>query len=109
MGWIIFFVLALFLGAIAFGIWRGYQDAGDAEHRKKHCMTCGIDAAPTVKAKGSGLIELVLWLALFVPGLIYSIWRRTALVPICSQCGSTTLVPKDSPAALAHRRNLGQP
>ena len=109
MSMIVFFVLSLFIGAIAYGVWRGNQNPVDQETLKKHCMTCGHDALPKVKAKGSGLIELVLWLALFVPGLIYSIWRRTALVPTCSQCGSASMVPKDSPAAMAHRRSLEQP
>lgn len=106
MGWIVFIMLGLIIGAIALGIRHGNAKPADPEYSKQHCMTCGIDATPQIKAKGSGLIELVLWLALIVPGLVYSIWRRTALRPNCSQCGSALLVPKDSPAAVAHRRDL---
>ena len=108
MGWVVFILLALVVGAIALGIRHGNAKPPDSEHSKQHCMTCGYDATPQTKVKGSGLIELVLWLALIVPGLVYSIWRRTALRPSCSQCGSASLVPKDSPAAVAHRRDLGQ-
>ena len=107
MGWILFLMFLLMAGAIALGIRHGNAKPSDPEHSKQHCMTCGHDATPRAKTKGSGLIELVLWLALIVPGLVYSIWRRTALQPSCSQCGSVLLVPKDSRAAVAHRRDLG--
>ena len=39
------------------------------------------------KMKGSGWIELLLWLCYLVPGLIYSIWRRGGSNPyICPKC-----------------------
>jgi hypothetical protein len=47
------------------------------------------------KQAGSFLIELVLWLAACVPGLIYSLWRLTT----AKRCGSCQgeLVPLESP------------
>ena len=60
----------------------------------KHCGT--INRTPTLP--GSGWIELILWLAWLVPGLIYSIWRRGGRTPsACSACGRRELVPLDSP------------
>lgn len=73
---------------------------------QKHCMTCGSDAVPLVKTKGSIFIELILWLCFLVPGLIYSIWRLNTRGEACPHCSGVLLVPTDSPAALAHKKQL---
>lgn len=72
----------------------------------KHCMTCGTEDHPTTVTKGSIFIEIVLWICFLVPGVIYSIWRLTTRGKACPECGSTALIPVDSPAATAHRRQL---
>ncbi len=46
---------------------------------------------------GSIAIEIVLWLAFLIPGLIYSIWRLTTRRDACAACGSAELVPENSP------------
>ena len=74
----------------------------------KHCMTCGIEGTPANKSKGSLGMEAVLWLCFIVPGVIYGFWRRSADNPSCAACGSKTLVPIDSPAAVSHRKALQQ-
>lgn len=71
-----------------------------------HCMTCGIDAVPKPETKGSLLIELILWLCFLIPGLIYSVWRATTKADVCQSCSSKQLVPMDSPATVAHKRQL---
>jgi len=76
---------------------------------RQHCMTCGSEGDPVAKTKGSLLIEIVLWLCLIVPGLIYSVWRLTSRHSACSVCGATNLVPCDTPAAKAHREQLNKP
>jgi hypothetical protein len=43
--------------------------------------------------KGNGWIELILWLCYIVPGLIYSIWRRSGEPSVCPTCKSETLKP----------------
>ncbi|MBW7903001.1 MAG: hypothetical protein H3C26_16080 [Rhodocyclaceae bacterium] len=43
------------------------------------------------------LIELVLWLCVIVPGLVYSIWRLSSKYDACPSCGGTALIPEDSP------------
>ena len=63
----------------------------------KACKECGTVAEPTVKTPGSIGIELILWLCFFVPGLIYSLWRRSKRHDVCAACGSTRIVPASSP------------
>jgi hypothetical protein len=61
------------------------------------CATCGTRGTPTQRDKGSGLIELVLWLCFIIPGILYSIWRRSGLSNCCRSCGSGDIIPIDSP------------
>ncbi len=65
------------------------------------CTTCGFYGIPRRITKGHFLIELVLWLAFIVPGLIYTIWRLTTKAWICPTCGGKTLIPEHSPIAQA--------
>lgn len=67
----------------------------------KVCATCGHVGEPDQHTPGSILIELVLWLCLLVPGLIYSFWRISARRDVCSQCGGSNLLPLDSPVGRA--------
>lgn len=61
------------------------------------CTTCEQIGRATPKLRGSGAIEVVLWLFLLVPGLIYSIWRRSSPPLVCGACGAETLVSGNSP------------
>lgn len=61
------------------------------------CTTCGHCGPARVVTRGSLMIELVLWLALIVPGLIYSLWRLSTRHSACESCGSSTLVKPGSP------------
>lgn len=61
------------------------------------CKQCGTlnnngDALP-----GSGWIELVLWLCYIVPGIVYSIWRRTKRNAACVACSSRELIQVGTP------------
>ena len=73
------------------------------------CARCGGYVYPRRVTNGSILIELVLWLCFFVPGLIYSIWRLTTRHRACPLCGSRELVPEDSPRGreLLYRARVG--
>lgn len=61
------------------------------------CNECGYVGSTKKGVKGSLGIELVLWLLMIFPGLIYSIWRLSTKHKVCAQCGSTSLIPVDSP------------
>ena len=61
------------------------------------CTICGYIGSPKKVIKGSILIEIVLWLFLLVPGLIYSIWRLTTKCDVCPKCKNASMIPADSP------------
>lgn len=62
------------------------------------CEYCGtLDPHPTSQLPGSGATELLLWLCLAVPGLIYTTWRRYNRPPLCRLCGSPKMIRADSP------------
>jgi DNA-directed RNA polymerase subunit RPC12/RpoP len=56
------------------------------------CTLCGHKTTDP-KMKGNGWIEIILWLCYIVPGLIYSIWRRSGTQNICPICDKDTLIP----------------
>jgi hypothetical protein len=67
--------------------------------KKQICSSCGKVGYPVLTTKGSCLIELILWLFLIVPGLIYTVWRRSKVPVVCSSCRNETMIPLDSPVA----------
>lgn len=74
--------------------------------KPRHCMTCGTEAIPANNSKGSIGLEIILWILFIIPGVIYGVWRRSSDNPSCAACGSKTLVPIESPAAVGHRKSL---
>ncbi len=63
------------------------------------CTICGYQGKPKLKTKGSIGVELVLWLFLIVPGMIYFVWRHTNHYKCCPICGSCNMIPLTSPRA----------
>lgn len=61
------------------------------------CTQCGSVGKIKSETKGSIIIELILWLCFLVPGLIYSFWRLSNKSMVCKECGSSNLIPVDSP------------
>jgi hypothetical protein len=61
------------------------------------CTQCGEVGAPKYHTPGSILIEVILWLCLLIPGLIYSIWRHSAKRKVCRSCRGDSLVKPSSP------------
>lgn len=97
-------IVAAVVGFVAMKMHEGYKAGRDPESYSKHCTTCGTDAVPKEDNKGHGLIEIVLWLCFLVPGLLYSIWRRTNVPLRCPACNATTVVPMNSPVARSHKQ-----
>lgn len=63
------------------------------------CTTC-LHQGPAVKVtRGSFVVEVALWLCFLLPGLIYGLWRLTTRHEACASCGSSVLIPLDSPRA----------
>jgi len=67
------------------------------KNNKIVCPKCGYIGEPEILREGSSLVELVLWLCFFIPGLIYSIWRLNNKYDICPCCGNEEWIPADSP------------
>jgi ribosomal protein S27AE len=61
------------------------------------CPSCGTQGKPKNHTRGSIWIEIVLWLCLIVPGLIYSLWRLTTKQKVCPACGAAGMIPLSSP------------
>ena len=96
------------LAGIGWVLYRALKPARGADALV--CLACGTHAHPKVVTRGSIWIELVLWLCLLVPGLVYSLWRHTTRHAACAQCGATNLVPPGTPAGQqALRAFSGQP
>lgn len=56
-----------------------------------YCATCKTFSARCA-SKGSGWIELVLYFFWIVPGILYSLWRRTGRTRSCPRCGAGTIL-----------------
>lgn len=93
------------LGLVGFGVFKLVKGgSGDVVY----CTTCGSEAPAKAVTKGSIGIEVILWLFFLVPGLIYSIWRLTTKHRACKVCGSTAIIPPNSPQALAAKKTRAQ-
>lgn len=69
-----------------------------SETGKMICTTCGTRGAPARHTRGNIFIELILWLCLIIPGLIYSIWRISTRQEVCPGCGLPNMIPVSTPA-----------
>jgi len=98
------FIIATIVAAVIYGAVKAFL-AGYNENIP-FCTTCGHEGTTRTHIKGSLGIEIVLWLCLILPGLIYSIWRLSSRAEVCSSCGAATLVPANSPVAIKMRRDL---
>lgn len=82
-------------------IWfRGVPSLGSARPSGSNeliCANCGYQGKAKRITKGSIILEIVLWLMLLLPGLIYSIWRLASRYKGCPQCGAGHMIPVDSP------------
>ena len=75
------------------GFWEIFR-----RERLSYCTNCGFHGKPVINTPGNILIEIILWLFLIVPGLIYSIWRLTKRHDACPVCGNK-VIPDHTPVA----------
>ena len=68
-----------------------------ASNNELICKACGHIGKSKRAAKGSLLVEILLWCCFLVPGIIYSIFRQASIYRKCRLCGSADLIPLDSP------------
>lgn len=73
------------------------------------CTTCGAQTdEPRSKTKGSFVIEVVLWLAFVIPGLLYSLWRQSTRQKVCPACGNATLILANTPDGRKHTEQVSE-
>jgi len=94
--WLALLASFAFLALLVWALWRLLFPAPG---RPMVCATCGHHGPTRANTQGSLAIELVLWLALLLPGLIYSLWRLGGRRQVCGSCGSDALIAADSPVA----------
>ena len=59
-----------------------------------YCPNCWYEGKAKLTAKWSLWVEIVLWLFLLVPWLIYSTWRWSNRYYVCPKCWCEKLVKK---------------
>lgn len=65
--------------------------------KKFACKSCYHVGRPTLKFPGSAVVELILWLFFLIPGVLYTMWRRSSGKWSCSECGAIEIVSIDTP------------
>ena len=66
--------------------------------RRQICTMCGTVGDPVVHTPGVFWLELALWVALLLPGVLYSAWRITARGLACPKCQHIgVMIPVQSP------------
>ena len=56
------------------------------------CADCGSREDPVLANRGMLWVEILMWLSLILPGVIYSVWRRARRRWVCSYCGNPSMV-----------------
>lgn len=75
--------------------------------KRKLCSHCGHVGYSVTRVEGSLGIEILLWLCLAVPGIIYTIWRLTTRSQRCPVCDvDLPMLPIQSPRAQLLYRQL---
>lgn len=96
-------IIAIAIIALPIYILSGLFKRGE----RVFCVNCGHEGEAKRNTRGSFAIEIVLWLLLIVPGVIYSLWRLSTRKNVCASCGADRLVPPASPVARKMRAELG--
>ena len=61
------------------------------------CTTCGFVGKPKSKRRGHFIIEILLWLFMILPGVLYTLWRLTGIAKYCPACGNPAMIPTSTP------------
>jgi len=56
------------------------------------CADCGSREPAILKNRGYAWMEILCWLALVLPGIIFSIWRRARRHWVCAYCGNPSMI-----------------
>jgi DNA-directed RNA polymerase subunit RPC12/RpoP len=92
------FMLLLIAGIV---LWYFLHGALDLIKENVICRNCGSVGKAKYVSVSNFFIEILLWCAGLVPGVIYTLWCRHTAYNACSKCGSRDIVPVDSPVGRA--------
>lgn len=70
------------------------------------CGRCGFVSGPKARVRGDHVTEFLLLCLGIIPGIIYSIWRRSDVGLTCPHCGSQEVIPVNSPRGQKLLRDL---
>lgn len=70
------------------------------------CPICGYEGKPRQVKRGSGKMELGIYLVLMFPGPLYSLWRRLGLSKVCPNCSADRMVRLNSDAGQIALRQM---
>jgi len=73
-----------------------------------YCTQCGAVGNQKKYTKGSFGIEILLYLLMILPGLLYSVWRLTTKYAGCPKCQAANMIPVSSPVAQAALRAVAK-
>jgi len=78
-------------------------------NKKSHiCFNCGSFVEPVLIYKGAFFVEIILWLAVLLPGMFYSAWRYSTKYYGCPECKSEKVLEKKYPAAKYFISKIGE-
>jgi hypothetical protein len=92
--WLSFIIIMALGFALMWGLFRLLRPA---KGPLMVCTTCGHLGRAVQITKGSLGVEIVMWIAFLLPGVVYSIWRLVTRKSGCAECRGTALVPPTSP------------
>jgi hypothetical protein len=61
------------------------------------CTNCGYEGKRKGIKPGSTTMEVLIWVTLFFPGPLYTLWRILGKRMVCPQCNEATMVKTNSP------------
>lgn len=92
-------IVGLFLLSLAL-LFTMVLRRADKASKKFLCKSCGAVGKAKSITPGSFLIEIILWIAFIVPGILYSLYRVTKRHSACPVCKSREIIPVNSPLAV---------
>lgn len=86
-------LLLVVVGAYAAYVYFRKQNTAPMVEVRYFCNSCKNTTSNPIR-KGNGWIEFVLYLCYLIPGIIYSIWRRSGPPNVCPICKTAGVVPE---------------
>lgn len=83
-------------------LWIALRALGRLTHHKVICRNCGTQDRSVTISHRSLFLEILLWFAGLIPGVVYTLWCNHTAYEACAKCKSRDIVPVDTPVG----RNL---